>query len=437
MTSPANHHIQSNIDDVIFQDLFDRVEYSTDSFLVTGKAGTGKSTFLRYLLSRTGKNMAVVAPTGLAAVQIGGQTIHSFFRFSPYRIDFSKIVRVPGKLFQTLDTIIIDEASMVRADLLDAIDHFLRLNGRSPRLPFGGIQMVLIGDVFQLPPVVTSEESAWFFEQYQSPYFFHSNVWRQVGLECVELEKVFRQSDEGFIEILQQIRTDTLVSDSLNQLNSRFLPAFFPKSDDLFITLTTTNKQAGLVNQSRLSALHTESKYYTGLITGNFPPTSLPVEQNLELKVGAQVLFVKNDSQKRWVNGTLGEVVELLEESVQIKIGEKIVEVVPETWEMLKYVFDPFEGKVQSEVAGQYSQLPIRLAWAITIHKSQGQTFDQAILDLSGGTFVHGQLYVALSRVRSLETLILKQKILPSHIKLDPVVVEFYKTTVQSTVRIF
>ncbi len=414
-----------------FLDAYNLMEHSSDCLFITGSAGTGKSTLLNYFREQTKKNVVVLAPTGIAALNVGGQTIHSFFKF-PLGVVTSKNIPKPRQreLYQAIDTIVIDEISMVRADIIDGIDYFMRQNGRDKKKPFGGVQMIFMGDLFQLPPVVSSNDEQSLLQSfYQTPYFFSGAVFEKVFLRIIRLTKIFRQSNTDFIELLQAIRTNHATPFHLEQLNARVQPHFKPTEQDFYITLTTRNDIANATNAERLASLNALSKSFTGSIEGNFDRKLLPADEHLTLKVGAQVMFVKNDPYKRWVNGTIGKVREILPNAVKVEVEEdglrKIRTAERVDWEILKYNFDPQSKHIFSEPAGVFTQFPLRLAWAVTIHKSQGKTFDKVIIDLGQGAFAHGQLYVALSRGRSLDGIVLKSPVRPRDVIVDKRIVEF------------
>ena len=411
-----------------FLKIFNLLEKSSDHFFITGQAGTGKSTILKYFRENSSKNIAVLAPTGLAAVNVNGQTIHSFFKFPLNLLDLSQIkIAHNKKLYKNLDTIIIDEVSMVRADVIDAIDTFLRLNGPNKRKSFGGVQMVFVGDLFQLPPVLISSERDYFLTKYPSPYFLSSNVFGKIKLKMIELSKIYRQKDQHFIDILNKIRVNEATWTEINELNKRFEPNFEIKDNDFYITLTATNRQSELINHQKLDQIKKPIRQFSAEVEGNFAANLFPNDAIVKLKVGSQVLFVKNDSKSRWVNGTIGKVVRFDGSKVVVMTMDGIVEVEMESWDMTKFELDPISGKLDNEVIGTFRQLPLRLAWAITIHKSQGQTFDKVVLDITGGIFAHGQLYVALSRCSNLQGLVLRKKIYPGAIIIDEQIVEFYR----------
>jgi ATP-dependent exoDNAse (exonuclease V) alpha subunit len=414
-----------------FLDAYNLMEHSSDCLFITGSAGTGKSTLLNYFREHTKKNIVVLAPTGIAALNVGGQTIHSFFKFPLGVVNSKSIEKARQRdVFQAIDTIVVDEISMVRADIIDGIDYFMRLNGRDKKKPFGGAQMIFMGDLFQLPPVLSGDdEQSLFMSLYQTPYFFSGAVFEKVLLRIVRLAKIFRQRDSSFIELLQAIRTNRATSHHLEMINARVQPDFQPSEKDFFITLATRNDLAARINAERLALLTASPKSFTGSIEGKFDRKMLPTEENLTLKVGAQVMFVKNDPQKRWVNGTIGKVREILPNAVKVEVEEdglrKVMTAERVDWEILKYDFDTQSKQVFSEPAGVFTQFPLRLAWAVTIHKSQGKTFDKVVIDLGNGAFTHGQLYVALSRCRSLEGIVLKSPIRSRDVIVDRRIVEF------------
>ncbi len=412
----------------------DVLEKSNKSMFITGRAGTGKSTLLKLFRNTTRKKVVVLAPTGIAALNVQGQTIHSFFGFPP-RPDFESHIskRKNRRLYKKLEVLVIDEISMVRADILDGINLFLQLN-RDSGLPFGGVQMVFFGDLFQLPPVVANPSEKMKFELfYKSAYFFSAKVFEETDfeMEMVELGKVYRQEARHFIRLLDAVRTNRMDYDDLEDLNERYDPDF--ELEDFYITLSTRNSIVDQKNKRQLSKLTTPSFKYIATITGKFEPRLFPTEQILQLKVGAQVMFIKNDPEKKFVNGTIGKVIDLSDEMVKVELEEmkgkkEVLEVTKMTWEILKYksnILNPNE--IESEVIGIFEQYPLKLAWAITIHKSQGKTFDKVIIDLGRGAFEHGQTYVALSRCRTLEGIVLKQPLRDSDVLVDDKIVEFYE----------
>ncbi len=398
------------------------------SVFVTGRAGTGKSTLLRYFRSTTRRRVAVLAPTGVAALNAGGQTIHSFFGWRP-DITPARVSRVGGekaRLYQQLETLVIDEVSMVRADLLDCVDRFLRLNGPRPGEPFGGLQMIFIGDLYQLPPVAGEVELRALSALYKTPYFFSAHSLQELDFELIELEKVYRQKeDPEFLEILNAVRIGAVTDSQLARLNQRFLPRFEPPPGELFVFLTTTNRLADEINRSRLNSLRGRASAFLAAVEGNFGREYLPAPPELALKPGAQVMLVSNHPGGLWVNGSLGRVRRVRAEpvvEVELEEGE-VVEVEPHTWELYELYLE--EGELRSRVVGRYTQLPLVLGWAVTIHKAQGKTFSRVVVDLGAGAFAPGQVYVALSRCTSLEGLVLRRPVERRHIFPDRRVVEF------------
>ena len=375
-----------------------------------------------------------MAPTGVAAVNIKGQTIHSFFKFKP-NVTLSTVRRLrkdgeeTKNLYQKLDTIIIDEISMVRADLMDCIDKFLRLNGKDATKPFGGIQMVFIGDLYQLPPVVSSSEKAIFTSHYETPYFFSGHFFKSFPMEMLELDHVYRQKDQSFISILNAIRNNSVTDTDLKALNTRVNPDFSPGGQDFYIYLVPTNAYADSINEDRLHQLAETLHTFQGRISGEFEKGHLPTLLDLRLKVGSQVMMVNNDSSKRWINGTIGKLLRIEHDEegdpfmvVKLETGKEVT-VSPHEWELYKYTLE--DGKIQSDVVGTFTQFPVKLAWAITIHKSQGKTFQKAIIDIGRSVFTSGQTYVALSRCTSLEGMVLKKPIEKKHIWSDYHIVNF------------
>lgn len=410
------------------------IEKGVPIVFVSGKAGTGKSTLIRYLCHVLDNNVVVVAPTGIAALNVMGATIHSFFRFPPRIIADEDIKEVRDRnLYTKLDVLIVDEISMVRADLIDAMDKFLRLNGRYSDRPFGGTKLLLIGDLFQLPPVVTrEEESVLFARRYTSSFFFSSKALQDCQLVPIEMTKVYRQNDTKFTDMLDKIRVAEdleLVIPSINaQCDGR------PENNDSLITLTCTNAKADQVNKKELHKLSGESRTFTGEVSGKFAvkDAKLPSPINLTLKPHAQVMFTKNDSLKRWVNGTLGRITVIKNASVQVELitdhPGAIHEVQRVKWESYKYEYDYAEDKIKTAATGLYTQYPLMLAWAVTIHKSQGKTLENVRVDLGNGAFASGQVYVALSRCRSLKDLSLIRPIDMREVKCDERIKRFYLT---------
>ena len=440
---------QLDLDNQEWQQALQIIQYTRRSLFLTGKAGTGKSTFLRYVAQNTKKKYVILAPTGIAAINAGGQTLHSFFKLpfhpllpndSRYNVrNMRKTLKYNGeliKLLRELELIIIDEISMVRADIIDFIDHVLRIYCRNMREPFGGKQLLLVGDIFQLEPVVKEDEWRLMQPFYASAYFFSAKVWQQMQLVSVELRKVYRQSDSDFIAILDRIRENAATDDDLNAINSRVTAAdgsaIGASSHAGFqITLATRRDTVDYINDEQLKQLDGNSSIFNGTIKGDFPLTSLPAPMELEVKPGAQVIFTKNDKEKRWVNGTIGVVIGIDEEEGIIGVVDEDgheYDVVREVWENMRYTFNEKEQKIEEELLGTFVQFPLRLAWAITVHKSQGLTFRQVKIDFSGGgAFAGGQTYVALSRCSSLKGITLEEPIRRSDIFVRPEVVAFAK----------
>ncbi len=429
---------------------YDLMEHSRQNLFITGKAGTGKSTLLQYFRSRTRKNVVVLAPTGVAAVNVRGQTIHSFFGFkpdiTPAGVRSVRVRKSKKNMYQKLEAIVIDEVSMVRADLLDCVDAFLRLHGPRKNFPFGGVQMIFIGDLYQLPPVVGAGERAVFGRKtggngktmYPSPYFFDAKALEDLpagrqGLpaELIELEKIYRQKDDDFIGLLNAVRNNSVTGEHLETLNKRFMPGFKPDEGELYIHLTTTNDLADQINGERLDGLKAKAYRYEGSLSGDFDAKSLPTQEVLDLKVSAQVMLLNNDLSGRWINGSIGKIIGIDKNSndrdtIHVELSEgEIVEVAPYTWEMFRFFYNEESGALDSESIGSFTQYPLRLAWAVTIHKSQGKTFPKIIVDIGRGTFSHGQVYVALSRCTTLEGIVLKKPILKKHIFMDWRIVQF------------
>jgi ATP-dependent DNA helicase PIF1 len=407
-----------------FQQAFDLLENTHHNVFLTGKAGTGKSTFLHYFRGKTKKKIAVVAPTGVAALNVGAQTIHSFFRLKPAFVDVATLKPNRSKVLKELEMLIIDEISMVRADLFEGIDQSLRLARKNDK-PFGGVQLCVIGDLFQLPPVVSREEKTFYAQYYPSPFFFCTKAYEQAQLTTIQFNTIHRQNDSAFINILNAIRSGTCDVLDLEALNRRVSPKATPAAGT--IVLTTTNALAEDINTTKLVKLEGAVRSYAGGISGDFgmKGARLPAPEDLILKIGAQVMFVKNDSEGRWVNGTIGIVQKLAADVITVSIGGKVHEVKPEKWKTIGYEFSEEQGKIVEKTLGAYTQFPLTLAWAITIHKSQGKTLERVIIDMGTGAFAAGQLYVALSRCKSLEGIALKQPITHTDIRCDAEVVQF------------
>ena len=425
-------------DNIEFQTSIDLIQETNESFFLTGKAGTGKSTFLNYIVDNTFKNFVVVAPTGIAAVNVKGVTIHSFFQFPlrPLLLDdedikvFSKNSE-KRKVIASMDTLIIDEISMVRADLIDGIDYSLRVNGGNPNLPFGGKQVIFVGDIFQLEPVTirNSGEKKIINEIYNSSYFYNAKVFEKVNLFTLELHKVYRQTDPSFISLLDKVRTKETSKQDIEKINSRVFSEIELNKKKFAITLTTTNDLAERVNSIKLSELKTNQFIYEAEVSGEFEESKYPTEFELTLKEGAQVIFIKNDTDKRWVNGTIGEISELNERSIKVKLKDGTIHSVEKrNWENIKYLYNKEKKKIEQEIIGTFNQYPLKLAWSITIHKSQGLTFDKVVIDFGNGTFASGQAYVALSRATTFEGLFLKQKMHTTDICVADEIKDFAKS---------
>lgn len=426
------------------------VNHTNRHVYLTGRAGTGKTTFLKHIIQHTSKKFVIVAPTGVAAINAGGVTAHSLFQLpmGAYipgtmkgfgvanelitdRHTLLKNMRVNAekrKLWQEMELLIIDEISMVRADMLDAIDQILRNFRKQPHKPFGGVQVLYIGDLYQLPPVVSNQEWAMLSEYYNSPFFFDAQVSRQEQPVVIELKKIYRQSEKNFIRILNNIRNNEADYDDLDALHQRYLPDFDPAAEEGYILLTSHNNKAESVNQKRLEALTSKPHYFEAQVDGDFSDKAYPADSILQLKVGAQVMFIKNDKgeNRRYYNGKIGTIRSITDKGIAVGFPGEKEEIIleREVWKNIRYKYNEKRGDIDEEELGSFAQYPIRLAWAITIHKSQGLTFERAIVD-AGASFAPGQVYVALSRLTSLEGLVLHSKIEPRSISTDPRVVEF------------
>ncbi len=413
---------------------FDLVRNTNKSIFLTGKAGSGKTTFLHQVKNEGSKRLVVVAPTGVAAINAGGMTIHSFFQLpiglhlpGVHRREENRKYRFSGqkvRLIRSLDLLVIDEISMVRADLLDAIDEVLR-RYRDHSLPFGGVQLLMIGDLHQLPPVVKPEDWDVLSRHYDTPYFFGSLALHKTDYVSIELKHIYRQSDTEFIKLLNKVRDNCLDEESLSRLNSRYIANFRPPSKDGYITLAATNAVAFDINARNLAQLPGAGHVFRAQIDGEFPPSSYPTEETLELKTGAQVMFLKNDMQpeKRYYNGKIGRITTIEEDMICVQCSGDPAEiaVTPSEWQNVKYSLNEVTKEVDELLLGTFTQFPLKLAWAITIHKSQGLTFERAIIDAQSA-FAHGQVYVALSRCKSFEGIVLRTSISSSSVKTDPVV---------------
>ncbi len=443
----------------IFQKAVAFVNQTNRHLFLTGKAGTGKTTFLKYIRENSFKKMGVVAPTGVAAINAGGVTIHSFFQlpFGPFvptesglwgrysgeinnRGSLLRNLRLTGakkEVIQELEVLVIDEISMVRADLLDAVDTVMRHVRKQPLMPFGGVQMVYIGDLFQLPPVVQNHEWEILQEYYKSPFFFDSQVLQHAPPVFIELKKIYRQKDDVFINILNNIRNNCCTDDDLQLLHQYYNPAFLPQKEEKFITLTSHNSKADLINSRELEKLPGKIYNYEAEISGEFYEKSFPAEKVLQLKKDAQIMFIRNDKgeNRRFYNGKIGTITKIEREKIFVTFPNEAeeLELEQETWENIRYEYSNENDSIEEEELGTFKQYPIRLAWAITIHKSQGLTFEKAIID-AGASFAPGQVYVSLSRLTSLQGLVLHSKISPGCISTDSRVAAFVKSELEEDV---
>ena len=434
-----NTNITLDFNNQDFMNAWNLVTNTHRSIFLTGKAGTGKSTFLRYICETTKKKYVVLAPTGIAAVNVGGMTMHSFFKMPfkpllPDDVDFSvkkirstlKYSKDKVKLIKELELIIIDEISMVRADMIDFVDKVLRVYSGNMREPFGGKQLLLVGDVFQLEPVVTSEMRPLLQRAYNQFFFFNAFAFKQMDIVSIELRKIYRQTDSKFISILDRIRVNKMLREDLLTINSRYMNGVAESGSDFVITLATRRDTVDVINESRLSEIQSEEYLYEGEIDGTFPLQNLPTSHDLELKVGAQVIFIKNDKDGRWINGTIGKVARCGVEDITVELENGYTyKVEPAEWENMQYTYDEKENRIKEVVLGTFKQFPLKLAWALTVHKSQGLTFNNIIIDFSGGAFSSGQTYVALSRCTSLEGITLCQPLSERDVIVNQSVVEF------------
>lgn len=423
-----------------FQDAWSVIRKTNRSVFLTGKAGTGKSTFLKYICANTHKKHVVLAPTGIAAVNVGGQTMHSFFKipFKPLLPDDPDIANITRlrkmlrytkekvKLLRELDLIIIDEISMVRADVIDFVDRVLRVYSGNMREPFGGKQLLLVGDIFQLEPVVTHDMRDILRRYYNNFFFFNARAFSLVNLVSIELRKIYRQNDNEFISLLDRVRINRATSTDIARLNQRCNPDYQELNDTFAITLATRRDTVDSINDEHMQALKTSEYTYEGVIEGEFPDNSLPTAKNLVLKEGAQVIFIRNDKEGRWYNGTLAKVTRLNSEQVYVTLEDgEVMHVMPEVWENMQYSYNEKEKKVEEKVLGTFMQIPIKPAWALTVHKSQGLTFNHVVIDFVGGAFTGGQTYVALSRCTSMEGITLLKPLSERDIIVNMAVVDF------------
>lgn len=426
-----------------FQDALNLIQYTRQSVFLTGKAGTGKSTFLRYICDNTKKKHVVLAPTGIAAINAGGSTLHSFFKLPFYPLlpddanfslqrgrihEFFKYTKPHRKILEELELVIIDEISMVRADIIDAVDRILRVYSRNLREPFGGKQILLVGDVFQLEPVIKGDEREILNRFYPTPYFFSARVFSQIDLVSIELQKVYRQTDPVFVNVLDHIRNNTAGAADLQLLNTRYGTQIEQSEADMYITLATRRDNVDFINDRKLAELPGEPAVFQGEITGDFPESSLPTSKELVLKPGAQIIFIKNDFDHRWVNGTIGVIsgFDPVEDTLYVITDDgKECDVKRESWRNIRYKYNEEKKQIEEEELGTFTQYPVRLAWAITIHKSQGLTFSRVVIDFTGGVFAGGQAYVALSRCTALEGIQLKKPISRADIFVRPEIVNF------------
>lgn len=424
----------------------DLVQNGSKLVYLTGKAGTGKTTFLKYLKTISPKKTVVLAPTGVAALNAGGQTIHSFFKIPPslylpddFRLrtraepldedrstiyDNFRYKKGHKNLILGMELLIIDEVSMVRCDLLDVVDRLLRVFREREHEPFGGVQVVLIGDAFQLPPIAANDHWNLLKDYYETPFFFSSRVLKQNQIYYIELKKIYRQKDQKFIDLLNNIRINQVTNEDMELLNSRFIPALVKNDNNNYVVIATHNHIVDSTNKRKLEELDTPIISYMAEITGNFPDSMMPTEKVLNIKVGAQVMFIRNDPDKHYFNGKIGRVKLATKEKIVVESEGKDIDVNPYIWQNIKYVWNTGERRIDENIEGEFSQFPLKLAWSVTVHKCQGLTFDNVIADI-GQSFSPGQVYVALSRCTSLDGLVLKSRINRSAIRTDPNVIEF------------
>lgn len=427
MSFPTDKPIQINSE---VKRLLFEMEHGEDHLFITGKAGTGKSTILNQFRKISDRNLVVLAPTGVAALHVKGQTIHSFFGIPPRLVASQEIPirKFRTKLYKSLEIVIIDEASMLRADMLDHIHYLLSTHRKDPR-PFGGVKIILIGDLYQLPPVIGQLEKDFFNQRYDTPYFFSAQVFQSIpNFRIVELANVYRQKDKAFIRLLQNIRDCSLEPEDLEMINSRCKSEL--DDDRPYITLTSTNSASDRINKQQLDKIEGLPTLYTGKIQGHFSDNTLPVDQLLVLKPQAQIMLLKNDPDAMYANGTLATILSCNPDSIRIQLSDSEqteVEVSRQVWEIIQYTEVDQKGELKYEVIGTYTQLPVKLAWAITIHKSQGKTFEKVCIDLGQGAFEFGQTYVALSRCTSLEGIFLKRPLRYSDVQTDERIIDFLR----------